>query len=88
MAAEKTPDSVWTTTLGGYKLIIADYSSTNIDDNDYWTSGITSKVAHFFGSTKDGSDFCIDGYTRSTGLLTFGSSTDNTGTLFILCRDN
>jgi hypothetical protein len=88
MAAEKTPDTIYTTRLGNYRLIIANYSDTNIDDNDYWTSGIHSKVAHWVGHEVDASDLAIDSYTVSTGLMTFGCTANWEGQICILCKDN
>ena len=88
MAAEKTPDNIWTTRLGNYKLVVADYSDTNIDDTDYWTSGIKSKIAHWMGHNVDGADLAISAYVASTGLMTFGCTANWEGQICILCKDN
>jgi len=85
--AAKTPDNIYTTSVGKYKLVIADFTTTNIDDNDYWTSGIKSKITHWAGATTDNSDIAIDAYDTSDGKMTFGCSANWTGQLCIMCED-
>ena len=87
--AAKTPDSVYTTSLGSFKLVIADFTTTNIDNDDTWTSGIKSKIAHWAGHTTGNKLIAIDAYDTSDGKLTFAtnSGTDWTGQLCILCLD-
>jgi hypothetical protein len=86
--AAKTPDSIYTTSLGDFRLIVADFTTTNIDNDDYWTSGIRSKLAHWTGATTDNKVIAIDAYDTSDGKMTFGtnSGTDWTGQLCILCK--
>jgi hypothetical protein len=83
----KTPDDIYTTRLGNYKLVIADFTSTNIDNNDTWTSGIKSKIAHWVGATTDNMDIAIDAYDTSDGKMTFGCTANWTGQICVLCMD-
>jgi len=88
--AEKTPTTVVRQNLGSINLIIATFdgtvSSNDIDDNDTWTSGITSMVGWpIVQSTIDGPQDCtIDAYTRSTGQFTFASAANQTAVVYIL----
>ena len=49
MAAEKTPDRINREQVGSLTMTIADYyaGSTNLDNGDYWTSGIQGIVGYW-----------------------------------------
>ena len=84
--APKTPDTITRTSLGDFKLIIAAFSSTDIDDNDTWDTGMKSIVAHWTEQTVDGpNDLTIDAV--SNGTVTFGSGANLTGYVFLIGRD-
>ena len=85
--AAKTPDNVYVHSGGDLRTIIAEFSTTNIDDNDTWASGIKSARAYRWESTLDGPQDCtVDAYTAATGTFTFASRANDTGRLVILAR--
>lgn len=86
MAAAKTPDSTTTHNLGDLKLTIAHFTSTDIDDND-WYVGPKGYVAAFWQGIGD-NDYDVQITSVSDGTITFDASGNNqTGLLFILSKD-
>lgn len=82
--ASKVPDSIKQEQLGTVRLILARYSSTNLDDTDTWASGIKGIVDAFF--TPDSTTGVI-ACAVSGSTITFAASAANqTGTLHILAR--
>lgn len=89
--AAKTPDNIYTESLGNLKLIRAVFSSTNIDDGDTWDSNIVGIVPNgfWFGATNNPGTQASAGVhvAESSDTFTFYPGEDNaTGTLFILVR--
>lgn len=84
--AAKTPDSIFQEKLGTVRLILARFSTTNIDDTDTYSTGMTGIVDAFFTpDTTTGVVGCS--VAASTGVITFAASAPNqTGTLHILVR--
>jgi len=88
--AAKTPDSVITENFGQNTLYVATFSTSDMDDADYWTSKITSAIAYWVTAdddptqNKEGIDV---GYTQSSGTFTFYTGEANrTGKLYILAK--
>ncbi len=82
--AAKTPDAVYSDSLGSVRLIRAEFSTTNVDDTDTYASGITGIVDTWFST--DITTGAV-GTTHSGSTITFACSAANqTGTLFILVR--
>jgi hypothetical protein len=87
--AAKTPDAIYQDNLGSVNLIRATFGSTNIDDADTWTSGITGIVDYWFQPKNDPATQTHAGINiaLSSGVFTFYPGADNCeGTLFILRR--
>ena len=84
--AAKTPDSIVTQeNFGSLRLIIARFSTTNLDNADTYTTGLTNIVGRpwFVNSTTTG----VVGCEVSGGVITFATSADNLeGDLYILTR--
>lgn len=82
--AAKTPDAVYRESLGTVNLVRCEFTSTNLDNTDTYTTGIAGIVGAWFSpSTTTG----VVGVSNASGVLTFACSADNqVGTLFILCR--
>lgn len=87
--AAKTPDSIRKENLGSVNLLIAEFTTTNIDDNDTWATGIP--LARIVSWPKcvtnlDGpQDFAVDAISAS-GEFTFGCAADQTGYVEILYK--
>jgi hypothetical protein len=85
--AVKTPDSILQESMGSLKLLICDYSTTNIDDGDTYDPS-TNIVAAWFNASLDptqggeGMNIAISG----TELTFHAPEDDVTGKLFILTR--
>ncbi len=82
--AEKAPDSIKQENLGTLRLVMAIYSTTNIDNADIYTTGMDGIVGAWFSpDTTTG----VVGISNASGVLTFAASASNqTGTLYILQR--
>lgn len=82
--AAKTPDSVRQENLGSARLVMAIFSTTNIDNTDTYATGMKGIIGAWFApDTTTG----VVGVSNSAGTLTFAASADNqTGILFILHR--
>jgi len=87
--AAKLPDSVLRESLGSMTLLMARFSTTNIDNDDTYASGLgTSVIDQWFNATLD----CTQGnegvnVSCSAGTFTFRTGEDDvTGTLFILAQ--
>ena len=86
--AAKTPDSIQQESLGSLKLIIATFSTNDIDDTDTWASGIQGIVGYWANATddptqaKEGIDVAL-----STSTFTFSTGEDNrTGMVYVLAK--
>ncbi len=87
--AAKTPDAIYQDNLGSVNLIRAVFSTTNVDDADTWTSGITGIVDHWFQQKNNPTTQASAGISvaNAAGVFTFYPGEDNCeGTLFILRR--
>jgi len=85
--AEKTPDSVTSSNVGNLRLIVATFTTNDIDDNDTWVSGIKSAIAWDVQTSIDGpQDTTIDLYTASTGTFRFASAANQTGRVAVWAR--
>lgn len=88
--AAKTPDSIRKENLGSVSLIIAEFTTTNIDDNDTWASGIPlGKIVSWPKCVPklDGpQDFAVDAISAA-GELTFGSAANQEGYVEILVKN-
>jgi len=85
--AEKAPNTIRVDNCGSLKKITATYSTTDIDDNDYWTSGISSALdwdVHI--GTEGPNDCTVDSYTASTGKFVFASVGSVTGRFIVWCK--
>lgn len=90
--AAKTPDSILQESAGSLTLRICDFSTTNIDDGDTYSTGITTIVGvPIFSASKDvtqGGEGMNVSLAASTGVLTFIAPEDDvTGTLYIYSRN-
>ena len=86
--AAKTPDSIQQESLGSLKLIIATFSTNDIDDGDTWASGISGIVGYWGNLTDDGTQAKegID-ISLSTSTFTFNVGEDNrTGLIYVLAK--
>lgn len=92
--AAKTPDNIYNdVNMGSVNLVRAVFSTTNLDDADTWTSGLTNVVDFWFQGKNNPTTQASTGiniaFVASTGVFTFYPGEDNTeGTLFILRRGN
>jgi hypothetical protein len=88
-AAAITPDTVRRATLGGFSLVIADFTAGTADDGDTWASGLTG-VAFWFSSDNDNptTQASVGVATAfSAGTFTFYPAEDNKPfTLYVLVR--
>lgn len=87
--AAKTPDSIVRHNVGELNLIRAVFSSTNLDDTDTWTSGITGIVDHWFAPKNNPTTQASAGIhvAQASGVFTFYPGEDNCeGTLYVLIR--
>ena len=88
--ADKVPDSIRKQNLGSVTLIIAEFTTTNIDDNDTWTSGILpGKIISWPKCVPklDGpQDFAIDAID-ATGVMTFGSAANQEGYVEVMVKE-
>jgi len=87
----KTPDSIFRESLGSLTLHVATFTTTNIDDDDTWASGIPSVVAQWANATNDpttnthGIDVSLT--TVANGTFTFRVGASNKEALvFVLSR--
>jgi hypothetical protein len=86
--AAKTPDSIQQESLGSLKLIIATFTTNDIDDGDTWASGIQGIVGYWGNLTDDGTQAKegID-ISLSTSTFTFNVGEDNrTGLIYVLAK--
>lgn len=87
--AAKTPDSIIRENVGSLNLLICDFSTTNIDNEDTYATGLPNIVGCWFNASLDptqgGEGMNI---AESSGTLTFHAPENNvTGKLFILTRN-
>lgn len=81
--AAKTPSDQGSESLGSCRLLW--FKFTDIDDNDTFDSGVSGIIGTpIFASSVDGSDCVVDNI--SDGVMTFGTSDNNAGTLFVLTK--
>jgi len=71
---EKAPDRISVSTLGGRRMLRCVYETTNIDDADFFTSGIRSIKAVAWKPTDAGD---LVSLSHSAGVVTFASTGDN-----------
>lgn len=88
--AAKTPDSIVEENLGSVKLVMAKFTSTNLDDADTWDSGITG-ILDFWIQCKtnpstQGSAGC-NVVLSATDTFTFYPGEENyLATLFVIAK--
>ena len=86
--AEKTPSDQGSLNIGSARLLWFDF--TDIDDDDTFKSGVTGIIGTpLFVSSVDNSDCVIDDVSLVSGVpgtMTFGSSANNAGTLFVITK--
>jgi mannose/fructose/N-acetylgalactosamine-specific phosphotransferase system component IID len=81
--AAKTPDSTETYNLGSLKLTIANFTTTDIDDDDTWASGIVGYIGSIWAGIGDN---CFDVQITSVsaaGAFVFDSAGSMTGKLLV-----
>lgn len=87
LAAAITPDTVRTATIGGYRLVIANFTAGTADDGDTWASGLTN-VAFWFSTDNDNPTTQGNvgvAVAHSAGTFTFYPAEDNKPfTLYVL----
>ena len=89
--AAKTPDAIDVLSVGNKKMTIGHFTSTTIDDDDTWNTGLSSVNSLARGmiwtaQTSAGpADFQVDGV--SGGVLTFDCAASTLGRVFILSAD-
>lgn len=87
--AEKTPDSVERLSMGSQTLLVATFSTNDIDDGDTWDTGLGTNAKYVWANgtddptqTKEGIDCSL-----SSGTITFSVGEDNrTGWVFVICN--
>ena len=86
--AAKTPDTVKTESLGSLALLICDFTTTNIDNDDTYASGLsTNVVGYWFNNTLTDTAAKEVHASNSSGTFTFSTGeNDITGQLYILAR--
>lgn len=88
-AAPITPDAVYRGTVGGFNLIIADFTAGTADDGDTWASGLTGIVVYWTSDNDNPTTQASVGVAaaNSAGTFTFYPAEDNKPfTLFVLTR--
>jgi hypothetical protein len=79
----KTPDSIETYNLGNVRLTIANFTTTDIDDDDTWASGIEGYIGSIWTGVGDD---CFDVQITSvstSGAFVFDSAGSMTGKLLV-----
>jgi hypothetical protein len=86
--AAKLPDNVYRESLGSLTLLRADFSTTNIDNDDTYASGLSTNVFGFwFNNTLTDTAAKEVHVSNSSGTFTFSTGEDNvTGSLYILAK--
>lgn len=86
--AAKTPDTVYRESLGSLTLLRCDFTTTNIDNDDTYASGLGSNVFGYWFTTTLADTAAKDVHlTDSAGTFTFSTGEDDiTGQLYILAR--
>jgi len=88
--ADKTPDSIRKENLGSVNLLIYQFITENIDDNDTLTTGIPkSKMVSWprcVPSLDGPQDFAVDAISDE-GVLTFGCAANQNGYVEIMYKD-
>ena len=85
--AIKTPDSITRESCGDLIKFTATFSSTDIDDNDTWVSGIRSAIDWDVHTSVDGPQDCtIDNYDATTGTFRFASAASQTARVSVWAK--
>ena len=87
--AAKTPDSVERISMGSATLLVATFSTNDIDDADTWNTGLGTSAKYVWANgtddptqTKEGIDCAL-----SSGTVTFSTGEDNrTGCVFVIAN--
>lgn len=84
----KTPDSVYRESLGSLTMLKCVFSTTNIDNDDTYASGLGSNVFGFWFNTTLADTAAKDVHiSNSSGTFTFSTGEDNvTGDFYILAK--
>jgi len=86
--AAKTPNTIVRESMGSLTLLICQFSTTNIDNDDTYATGLgTNLVDCWFNCTLTDTAAKDVHPSNSSGTITFSTGEDDiTGTLFILAR--
>jgi hypothetical protein len=86
--AEKTPDSVYRESVGSLTLLKCTFTSTDIDNDDTYASGLGSNVfGYWFNNTLTDTAAKDVHVSESSGTFTFSTGEDDiTGHLYILAK--
>ena len=86
--AAKLPDTVYRENLGSLTLLQCDFTTTNIDNDDTYASGLSTNVFGYWFNTTLADTAAKDVHVlNSSGTFTFSTGEDNiTGQLYILAR--
>ncbi len=87
--ATKTPDSIRRESLGSLTLLIATFSSNDVDDTDTWASGLGENVAGYWFTETDASSDTSNNMSisviESAGTFTFSMEDSNReGVLYVI----
>lgn len=87
--AAKTPDSVERISMGSATLIVATFSTNDIDDGDTWATGLGTSAKYVWANGTDDPTQAKEGIdcALSSGTVTFSTGEDNrTGWVFVIAN--
>ena len=86
--AAKTPDTIVRESMGSLTLLICQFSTTNIDNDDTYATGLSTNIVDLWFNCTLTDTAAKDVHpSNSSGTVTFSTGEDDiTGTLFILAR--
>ena len=86
--AAKTPDKIIRESIGSLTLLICQFSTTNIDDNDTYATGLgTNLIDCWFNTTLTDTAAKDVHPSISSGTVTFSTGEENiNGTLYVLAK--
>jgi hypothetical protein len=86
--ASKTPDTIIRESMGSLTLLMCQFSTTNIDNDDTYATGLGSNLVDcWFNCTLTDTAAKDVHPSNSSGTITFSTGEDNiTGTLYLLAR--
>lgn len=71
--AAKTPNNVYRDNFGAENIIVAQFTSTTLDDTDTWTQSVPGYIGHMFQQTNNPTTQASVGVSvaYSSGVFTF-----------------